>query len=190
MVRLEVRDAAHHLHPLVEGPQQGSPPSRGCGSSRSAGKATSCRSIQGRISSLHLLQGLDRHQAGIADVNVTADGQGALGDRPAAELRGLVSSRPRPSARGLQVGPELAMPSSRVPLSFMRGQPEAQGRVQMEVTVDEGRRHQLAGGGNLLVCCRPRGRGPVRTIFPSLMAMSWSRRPSGKVALRMILTSI
>ncbi|MCY1425536.1 hypothetical protein D9M71_413250 [compost metagenome] len=97
---------------------------------------------------LHVQQRLHRQQARIADIDVAADRQQALGHRPVAVLQGALDQRLLGQLR-LQLAPQGD--------AFEQGaggihprQAVGQGGVHVEVGVDEGRADQLAGGVQLL----------------------------------------
>ena len=143
----------------------------------------------GRDALLHLEQRLDRQQPVVADVDMAADRQQALADRPVAVARARARSPPRRVSSGFS-SPHSAMPSSSVPDWLTRGRPERQRRVHVEVAVDEGRRDQPA----LRVdrCARPRPRCAARPPRSCRRgsAMSTPVRPSGSVALRTIRSKL
>jgi hypothetical protein len=69
-----------------------------------------------------LEQRLDGQQPGITGVDMAANEQQALGDSKVAIAQGTIDQSP-PSSQSGASSPQSAMPSSRVPETFMRGRP-------------------------------------------------------------------
>src|SRR6516165_2504487 len=138
---LEMRDAAHDIHALVEGTQQVLP-RRGMAEEPVLREGDELEVEEGADLALHLEQGLDREELVVADIHMAADGEAAARDRPAAELMSARLDGLDLKMR-LQLRPERDALQQRAALVEPRPA-EAQGRIHMEMGIDEGGRHQPA----------------------------------------------
>ena len=100
----------------------------------------------GRDLALHLEQRVDREQPVVADVDMAADREQALGHREVAIAQRALDHRLVREQR-LQLAPQRDAFEQRARLVEAR-QAERERRVHVEMDVDERRRHEIAGGIN------------------------------------------
>ncbi len=143
---LEMRDAADDIDALVEGPKQVLPRLR-IAQESVLGEGDELEIEEGGDLPLHLQQGLDGQKLIVADIDMAADRQAAARDRPAAELERACLERLDRQMR-LQLRPELDAFEERA--AFVEAGPaEAEGRIHVEMGIDEGRGDQPAAGVDL-----------------------------------------
>ncbi len=143
---LEMRDAAHHLHALVEGAQQVLARSR-IAEESVLRESDELHIDPGRHLAFDLDQRVDGEQPFVRNVDVAADREIAARDRPAAESEGAALNlldrdmrlELRPEGNALEQRAALVLPVFR----------QDQRGIEMEMRIDEGRDDEAPAGVDL-----------------------------------------
>ena len=175
---LEMRNAADHIHALVERTLQVVHVLLGplCAAQHTVLREGHQLQIDvGRNAALHFEQGIYRQQTRIADVNMAANRQQPFGHRPVAVGQRALDQRLLRQQR-LQLTPQRNAFEQRARLIHAR-QAVTQRGVHMEVGVDKRRAEQLALGIDELVRVGRQGRADFdneailhghRHVFPTI----------------------
>ena len=142
----------------------------------------------GRHALLDLQQRLHRQQAGVAGVDVAADRQQALGDRPVAVGEGAFDDV-LGLERGLELAPQLDALQQRAAFVDARLAVGERG-VHVEVRIAKGRGEQVAAWRRWFRAAGAERPGVTSVMRPSCTATDMPVRPSGREALVMRRSSM